>query len=313
MCRVMSPVVILGLMLVACAHDPGAEDAPAVVGMPLRPEVAVDGPRPQLRIEDEPAPPWGDLDWRAEGERIHCRLGGTDQETLEARGTFVAEMLLRRVRGLGELEIESTGSATERRLEIRGDDVARAAACRLLEGLKASHENLTMSFSLQSEAHAEPLVGPMSLGVLAGQRATVSVINEIAYIKDYELEVATASVVADPMVDVVQEGIVVDILPYADPDGRVQIDYVVTCSALVRPIREFTTDIGGTSPVTIQLPELRVATRRGRLVVPAEGTSFLIDGIEMPSGEGDVEPERDILRIEGSLTRGPREPSGREG
>ncbi len=294
-------------LLGACAHDDCGTERPTTIergGIALRPEAAVEDFPPPLELAEPPAPPWGDLDWRREGEVIIAGLEGDEPELLAARGAFVGGMLLRRTRGLGELAVAAHESGTNgRRLEISGDELALAAAGKLLDGLKESREMLGFVFSLVAADTDETLVGPMSLTVLAGQTASISIINEIAYVKDFDVEIASAAVIADPIIDILREGVVVTIRPYADPDGRIEMDGEVMSSAVARPINEFTTNLGDGSDVTLQIPELKTTTRRASIVVPVDQVDFVIEDIEMlaPDGDGGFSSTR--ARLIGSIRR----------
>ena len=118
------------------------------------------------------------------------------------------------------------------------------------------------------------------LTVLNGQRANISVINQTAYIKDFNVEVATASFIADPEVDVIQDGVVLDVRPTISYDRKyITLDLQPTVAELVRPIPTFTTSLSGsTLPVTIQFPQMTVRSAATTVKVP-DGGSVLIGGL----------------------------------
>ncbi|MEZ6196079.1 MAG: hypothetical protein R3F20_10200 [Planctomycetota bacterium] len=108
------------------------------------------------------------------------------------------------------------------------------------------------------------------------QRANLTVLNEVSYIKDYDVEIAQASVIADPIVDKVREGTVLDVRPIVSHDRRfITLELRPTVATLVRPIRQFTTNLAVGSAVTIQLPELRKQSVSTTVVVPDQGTLLL--------------------------------------
>lgn len=124
------------------------------------------------------------------------------------------------------------------------------------------------------------VVNSQILTVLNKERGHVAVINQTAYVRDFDVEVAQASFVADPKVDVIQDGIVLDVKPVISFDRRfVLLSLEPTVAELTRPIPTFTTSLAGsTLPVTLQLPELTVTTFATTARVP-DGGSVLIGGL----------------------------------
>lgn len=124
------------------------------------------------------------------------------------------------------------------------------------------------------------VVDSQNLTVLNGQRSNISVINQTAFIQDFAVEVATASFIADPEVNVIQDGVVLDVRPTVSSDRRyVTLDLQPTVAELVRPIPTFTTSLSGsTLPVTIQFPQMTVRSTATTVTVP-DGGSVLIGGL----------------------------------
>lgn len=115
-----------------------------------------------------------------------------------------------------------------------------------------------------------------TLMVYNTQRANLTVLNEISYIKDYDVEIAQAAVIADPIIDKVREGTVLDVRPIVSHDRRfITLELRPTVATLVRPIRQFTTNLAVGSAVTIQLPELRKQSVATTVVMPDQGTLLL--------------------------------------
>lgn len=126
------------------------------------------------------------------------------------------------------------------------------------------------------------------LTVFHGQRATVSLLNEIAYVKDYEVEVASASVIADPIIDVVREGVVINTSPVINPEGTgitLQVEALV--SSVQRPMSEFLVPIQGVgSKVTIQLPEVFMSSKKSDgLVLSENAMAFRVTGLKAIRGK----------------------------
>ena len=72
---------------------------------------------------------------------------------------------------------------------------------------------------------AGPTAGMVRRDGLPGgaTRAHMAVIKQIAYIRDFDVEVAQASFIADPKVDVLQSGVVLDVTVLAVTNHRVEI------------------------------------------------------------------------------------------
>jgi len=116
------------------------------------------------------------------------------------------------------------------------------------------------------------------------QKSSIHMINQVAFIEDYEVEVAQTAFIADPVVGVIQDGIVFDVRPTVSHDRKwITLDLNPTVASLVRPIPTFTTNLGGlTFPVTLELPELRVS-RAGTTVVVPDGGTVVIGGLKQIS------------------------------
>ena len=129
--------------------------------------------------------------------------------------------------------------------------------------------------AVQKYERINTLIAPKVL-VYNTQRAHLTVLNEIAYVKDFDVEIAQAAVIADPIVDKVREGVVLDVRPIVSHDRRyVTLVLRPTVATLVRPIRTFTTSLAVGAAVTFQLPELRKETVNTTVMVPDGGTLLL--------------------------------------
>jgi tetratricopeptide (TPR) repeat protein len=111
------------------------------------------------------------------------------------------------------------------------------------------------------------------------QRGHVSVLNEIAYISDFEPNTAAGVAVAQPIVAVIRDGIVLDVRPTISADRRyVTLELRPTLATLLRPIPTFQTSLGVGPPVAIQTPQLTLQRIRTTVTVP-DGGSFVIGGL----------------------------------
>ena len=123
------------------------------------------------------------------------------------------------------------------------------------------------------------LVNDQVLSVHNTQRAYVSVINQQAYVQDFDVEVAQFQAVADPVINVLNEGIVLDVRPTIHHNRRYITLEVQPTVARVVSLTDFTTTLAGqTAGVTFQLPELEVQSVFTTAVVP-DGGSILIGGL----------------------------------
>ena len=119
------------------------------------------------------------------------------------------------------------------------------------------------------------------LTVYNTQRSNITLVNQISYIKDYDVEVAQTASIADPVVGIIQDGLVLDVRPTISNDRRfVTLELRPTVANLIEPIRTITTTLGSqTQPVTIQLPELIVQSAETTVTVPDRGT-VVIGGLK---------------------------------
>jgi tetratricopeptide (TPR) repeat protein len=113
------------------------------------------------------------------------------------------------------------------------------------------------------------------------QRANVQVLNQVSYVQDFEVEIAQASNIANPVIQTIQDGIVLDVRPVVAQNRKfVTLELRPTVAVLTRPIATFTTSLASgpvtaNAPVTIQLPELRVSRVRTTVTMPDRGTLLL--------------------------------------
>ena len=121
------------------------------------------------------------------------------------------------------------------------------------------------------------IVNSQLLSVVDKERGHVAVLNQTAFVRDFDVEVAQASFIADPKVDVVQDGIVLDVQPIIQQDRKfIIMNLTPTIAELTRPIPTFTTSLAGsTLPVTLQLPQLTVTSIATTARIPDGGTVLL--------------------------------------
>jgi HEAT repeats len=100
-----------------------------------------------------------------------------------------------------------------RALKVTGDPVFCSLFARSLESKNqavriAAAEALA---ELEMPEGAEPLVNMLAGDPPVAPRNNITVVNQVAYVKDYDVQVAQNAVIADPVVDIAQDGMVLDV------------------------------------------------------------------------------------------------------
>ncbi len=123
------------------------------------------------------------------------------------------------------------------------------------------------------------LVNDQVLSVHNTQRSYVAVINQHAYIQDFDVEVAQFQAVADPQVNVLNEGVVLDVRPTIHHDRKYLTLEIQPTVAKIVALRNFSSTLGGnTSPVEFQLPEMQVQSVFTTAIIP-DGGSIMLGGL----------------------------------
>ncbi len=123
------------------------------------------------------------------------------------------------------------------------------------------------------------LINDQLLSVHNTQRAYVTVVNQRAYVQDFDVEVAQFQAIADPVINVLTEGIVLDVRPTIHHNRRYLTLEIQPTVAQVVSLTDFSTTLAGqTAAVTFQLPELEVQSVFTTAVVP-DGGSILLGGL----------------------------------
>ncbi|MHC4262397.1 MAG: type II secretion system protein GspD [Planctomycetota bacterium] len=139
---------------------------------------------------------------------------------------------------------------------------------------------LSMILRMIEKSEKIELVNDQQLSVFNTQRAYVSVINQRAYIQDFDVEVATGQSIADPVINVLIEGVVLEVRPTITQDRRYIRMEIRPTVAEVASLTPFSTNLGGTvgQPVEFELPELEVQSIATTAVIP-DGGSILLGGL----------------------------------
>lgn len=113
------------------------------------------------------------------------------------------------------------------------------------------------------------------------QRAHLTVTHQVSYVRDFDVEIAQAAAVANPVVSMVSDGIVLDVHPVVSADRRfITMELRPTLAQLEQPIPTYTTTLGVGQEITIQLPHLQVQRIRTTVTIPDGGT-LMLGGMKM--------------------------------
>ncbi len=136
---------------------------------------------------------------------------------------------------------------------------------------------LEMILTAVSKSERIELVTAPRILVFNTARSNLAVMNQVAYVQDFNVEIAQAASIADPEIGVVEDGVILDVRPVVSADRRfITMELRPTVAELQRPIPTFTTSLGVSgNSVTIQLPEVEKAIVRTSIPMPDGGTVLL--------------------------------------
>jgi len=128
------------------------------------------------------------------------------------------------------------------------------------------------------------------------QRVNISMVNQIAYIRDFDVEVAQFIEIGDPIIGRLDEGVILDVRPVVTANRRyITLELRPTVAKVVRPIPTFQTTLGAqmSTPVFLHLPELKVQKVQTTVTVPDGGT-VMLGGLKS-AREEDIKSEVPFL------------------
>lgn len=132
---------------------------------------------------------------------------------------------------------------------------------------------------LVEKSQQAELINDQLVSVHNNQRAYVTVINQRAYVQDFDVEVASFQSVADPVINVLHEGIVLDVRPVIQQSRKYVTLEIQPTVANVISLTNFSTTLAGqTAAVTFQLPEMQIQSIHTTVNI-ADGSSILIGGL----------------------------------
>ncbi len=133
--------------------------------------------------------------------------------------------------------------------------------------------------AVQKSTRSTLVVAP-KITAYNGARANVTVLNQVSYIQDFDVEIAQAAQIGDPIVQTLRDGVILDITPIVSSDRKyVTLELRPTVAILKRPIQTFTTTLANGPPVTIQLPEISIRRIRTTVTMP-DGGILLLGGLK---------------------------------
>lgn len=117
--------------------------------------------------------------------------------------------------------------------------------------------------------HAMVTTSPRVM-VQPSQRASLSVLDQTSYIKDFRLVVVEPDLeVVDPVIDVLSTGLEFDVLAAPMEAGHVTLSAELRLSSAPRPFKEAKLQLGAAGQeVTVQLPEVTSTRIEGRFSLP---------------------------------------------
>lgn len=129
--------------------------------------------------------------------------------------------------------------------------------------------------AVAKQERSEQIDAPRLL-IYNNTRASMSYLRNISYIKDFEVEIAQAAAVANPVIGVVHDGVALDVRPVVDADLKfITMELRPTVMSLTLPIPTFTTTLGVGQPISIQLPSVTLQRVRTTVTMPDGGTMML--------------------------------------
>ena len=153
-------------------------------------------------------------------------------------------------------------------------------------------QSLLLAPGAETEAFLAALAEADGVEILSAPRvvarmresADVRTGEQVAYIKDFEVERTPTAMVANPVVDTVWDGLGFSIIGTPLFSGHLGLQIEAIVADLARPIPTFETTLGVGAPITIQLPSVRIARVRAAVELPTDHVVLfsLADGTEKP-------------------------------
>ncbi len=167
--------------------------------------------------------------------------------------------------------------------------------------------SLEMILKLVTRRERNHVLTAPKLTLFNTQRGNMRVSNQMAYVRDWDVQIATAAVIMDPVVDVVADGVSLDVRPIVSADRRfVTMELRPTVAQLVpKPPAIFFINTSAGVPagavamsdrtgIRLETPVLKIQRLRTTVVVPDRGT-LLLGGMTVVDDE-DTESSIPVWR-----------------
>ena len=165
-------------------------------------------------------------------------------------------------------------------MALGDEDVLQASGGLSFQWAYLGETQMELILRAVSKSERVELVSQPRILVSNTGRANLSVLNQVVYVKDFDVEIAQAASIADPIIDVVQDGVILDVRPVVSADRRfITLELRPTIATLKRPIAEAVTTLGSQNSVTIQLPEVKIQRVRTSIPMP-DGSTVLLGGLK---------------------------------
>lgn len=129
--------------------------------------------------------------------------------------------------------------------------------------------------AVSKQERSEQIEAPR-LMIYNNSRSNMSYLRQLSYIKDFDVEIAQAAAVANPIIGTVYDGVSLDVRPVVDSELRfITMELRPSVVTLQTPIPTFTTTLGVGQPISIQLPEVTLQRVRTTVTMPDGGTMML--------------------------------------
>lgn len=154
------------------------------------------------------------------GPAVKFTKGGSAQRRWVAASLLGRTNDVRRVKPLYQRALSDPASIVRREAVASLKKTAQGSYIGPFVGALLTNENAAVRvFAAEAlgeagdKAAVKPLVDALAAaadGARQSPHQNISVLNQIAYVKDFDVEVAQSAFIADPIVDIVQDGVVLD-------------------------------------------------------------------------------------------------------
>lgn len=125
--------------------------------------------------------------------------------------------------------IETSSEAVARLFGEQDDTSELSRGARVIP-----HELMKQTLAALVDSGDGVMISDPSMRVLGKTRATMSILNQTAFVDHFNFEVAENAVLVDPEVEVFADGLMVDVIPQdLDKEGKAQLQFHIACSELV--------------------------------------------------------------------------------